>query len=100
MRRRNAIGRVVSRLRFERNWSQDVLAARLQCEGVDVSRDMLANIESGRSKVTEDFIIGCQRVFQIQIILLFSKEVRELDEKLAQRNAAKSSKSRPRNAKG
>ena len=32
MRRLNIIGPVVIKLRFERGWSQEVLAARLQCQ--------------------------------------------------------------------
>lgn len=84
MRRQNLIGSVVAKLRFERKWTQEILAARLQCQGVDVSRDMLANIESGRTKVTDEQIAGFQRAFGVRIILFFPKSVQELDEKLAQ----------------
>ncbi len=94
MRRRNVIGRIVSRLRSERNWSQDVLAARLQCEGVDVSRDMLARIELGITKVSDEFILGLQRVFRIPIIQLFPQDVQDLDEQLAKCAAAKLPKPR------
>jgi len=41
----NIIGPVVIKLRFERGWSQEILAARLQCQEDDISRDVLANIE-------------------------------------------------------
>jgi transcriptional regulator with XRE-family HTH domain len=85
MRHLNIIGPVVAKLRFERKWTQEILAARAQCQGVDVSRDMLANIESGRTKVTDEQIVGLQRAFGVRIILLFPKAVQELDEKFVQR---------------
>ena len=85
MRRRNIIGPLLAKLRFERGWSQEIMAARLQCEGVDISRDMLANMESGRSQITDRHLIGFQRAFGICMIRLFPLAVQELDEKLAQR---------------
>jgi transcriptional regulator with XRE-family HTH domain len=85
MRRLNVIGALVAKLRFERNWTQELLAARLQREGVDVSRDMLANIESGRTQITDEHIMGLQKAFGTQIIRLFPLAVQALDEKYAQR---------------
>jgi transcriptional regulator with XRE-family HTH domain len=101
MRRRNVIiGRRVVRLRFERNWTQEILAARLQCEGVNVSRLMVAKIELGYNKVNEDLILGLQKVFRVPIIQLFPKEIQDLDEIFAARTAGKPLKSRSRHAKG
>ena len=101
MRRRNVIiGRKVAYLRFQQNWTQEILAARLQCQGVNVSRLMVAKIELGYNKVNEDLIIGLQKVFCIPIIQLFPKEIQDLDEKFTQEAAARSLKSRPRHAKG
>ena len=91
MRHLNIIGPVVIKLRFERRWSQEVLAARLQCQEVDISRDVLANIESGRTQVTDKHIIALQRAFQVQVIRLFPQSVQELDEQFAKRE-----KDRPR----
>jgi transcriptional regulator with XRE-family HTH domain len=100
MRRRNVIGRIVSRLRSERNWTQEILAARLQCEGADISRDMIAKIELGRTKISDECIIGLQKVFRIQIVRLFPPNIQDLDKKFAGYAAAKSSKARPRHAQG
>ena len=101
MARRNVIvGRRVAYLRFKEDWTQEILAARLQCLGVNVSRLMIAKIELGYNKVNEDLIIGLQRVFRIPIIQLFPKEIQDLDEKFTQEAAARSLKSRPRHAKG
>ena len=83
MRRLNIIGPAVTKLRFEREWTQEILAARLQCQGVNVSRDMLANIESGRTQITDEHIMAFQQVFGVRIILFFPKSVQELDEKYA-----------------
>ena len=83
---RNPIGRIVSRLRSERDWSQAHLATKLQCAGVDVSRDMLARVELGITKVSVGFLLGLQRVFRVPIIRLFPKQVQEMDEQFAHRN--------------
>src|SRR5260221_10753142 len=85
MSRLNIIGRAVARLRFERGWTQDLLAARLQCQGADVSRQMLANIESGRTQVTDVHIVAFQKVFGVRVARLFPETVQELDGKLTER---------------
>jgi transcriptional regulator with XRE-family HTH domain len=81
--RLNTIGQAVGRLRYERGWTQDLLAARLQCQGADVSRQMLANIESGRTQVTDEHILAFQKVFRVPIVMLFPKSDQELDERFA-----------------
>ena len=81
----NTIGPAVAKLRFEREWTQEILAARLQCQGVNVSREVLANIESGRTQITDEHIMAFQQVFGVRIILFFPKSVQELDEKYAAR---------------
>jgi len=87
---RNPIGRIVSRLRSEQNWSQQDLATQLQCEGVDVSRDMLARVELGITKASVDFLLGVQKVFCLPIIRFFSKQIQDLDAIYAKRVANKS----------
>ena len=99
MRSRNVIGRTVSRLRYERNWTQDILVARLQCEGVDISRQMLARIELGHTKVSDAILIGLHRVFRIPIVRFFPQEVQILDERFAG-NTARVLKTHSRHAKG
>jgi transcriptional regulator with XRE-family HTH domain len=88
MKHLNVIGPVVVKLRLERGWTQEITAARLQCQGLDVSRDMLANIESGRTQVTDIHIMAFQKVFGLRIVLLFPKTVQELDGKFASREGA------------
>jgi hypothetical protein len=50
---------------------------------------MLANIESGRSQVTDRHIIAFQKVFSIRIARLFPEAAQELDGKLAEREMLK-----------
>jgi transcriptional regulator with XRE-family HTH domain len=101
MRRRNVIiGRRVAYLRVERKWTQEILAARMQCQGLDVSRQAVARVELGHTKVTEDWILALQKVFHIPIIRLFPKEIQDLDEEFAKAAALKPPKSRSRHAQG
>lgn len=96
---RNVTGRRIAYLRSEQNLSQEVLVARLQCEGLDISRDVLANIETGRTEVKDVLLPYFQRALRVQIMRLFPTYVQVLDEKLAVRAAARSLKTRSRNAK-
>lgn len=83
----NIIGPVVIKLRFERGWSQEILAARLQCQEHDISRDVVANIESGRQQITDKHIRALQKAFEVPVVRLFPKPVQELDEKFSLRVA-------------
>ena len=100
---RNPIGRIVSRLRSEKNWSQERLALRLQCEGVDVSRDMLARVELGITKASVDFLLGVQKVFCLPIIRFFSKQIQDLDaiyaKRIADQSPAPAKKPRRKNSR-
>jgi transcriptional regulator with XRE-family HTH domain len=95
---RNITGRGIAYVRSEQNLSQEILAAKLQCEGLDISRDVLANIETGRAEVKDDFLPFFQRALGVPIVRFFSQEVRDLDAILAARDAARSLKTRSRNA--
>ena len=89
VRRLNVIGRMVAKLRFELEWTQDTLVARMQCRGVEITRDVLANIESGRTKATDLHLLGFQRAFDLQIICFFPEEIQKLDAAIGRRNAGK-----------
>jgi transcriptional regulator with XRE-family HTH domain len=85
----NIIGPMVIKLRFERGWSQETLAARLQCQEDDISRDVLANIETGRSQVTDKHIAAFQKVFEVEITQLFPKSIQDRDVIFANRGAGR-----------
>jgi transcriptional regulator with XRE-family HTH domain len=98
MRRRNVTGRRLAYLRSEQEMSQDTLAARLQCEGLDITRDVVANMECGRTEIPDDYLRFLQKALRVPIVLFFSKEVQDLDEKFARLRAARL-KRRLRNGK-
>ena len=91
----NIIGPVVIKLRFERGWSQETLAARLQCQQDDISRDVLANIETGRTQVTDKHIEALQKAFEVEVIRLFPKSIQERDVIFANRGAGRPRKKPP-----
>jgi transcriptional regulator with XRE-family HTH domain len=79
MLRKNSTGRQVAYWRYQNKWTQKTLAARLQCLGFDISREMLANIEVGSRGVEDNWLVAFQRVFHIPIIRLFPPEVQGSD---------------------
>ena len=85
MKRRNIIGSYLAKLRHQLGLNQEDMSARLQRHGVDISRQMLANMESGRTQITDLHLIGFLKVFRICLIQLFPLEIRALDEEFARR---------------
>jgi transcriptional regulator with XRE-family HTH domain len=65
------IGRKVAKLRYQRNWSQVSLVARLQVQRCKITRDILANIETKRTIVTDKHIAAFVRAFGVNIAELF-----------------------------
>ncbi len=49
----NVIGRNVARFRYQKGWSQDLLVTKMQLLGIYNNRDIMANIETLQSIVTE-----------------------------------------------
>ncbi len=76
----NVIGPMIAKLRCQRNWSQQLLAAKMQVKGFDITRDVIANIESRRSIATDEHIIGFLRVFGVRVKDLFPRDIQELDD--------------------
>jgi transcriptional regulator with XRE-family HTH domain len=67
----NVVGRKVAKLRYQRAWTQDMLVARLQVRGCDITRDILANIETRRSVATDKHVFFLAEVFGVEIAELF-----------------------------
>lgn len=67
----NLIGRAVARLRYQREWTQDQLVAKMQVRGCCITRDVLANVETRRSSVTDKQIEHFAAVFRVRIDELF-----------------------------
>jgi transcriptional regulator with XRE-family HTH domain len=83
MHRQNVTGRWIAYVRSEQNMSQETLAAHLQCDGLDISRQMLANIESGRKRVEDSMLPYFQRALEVPIVRFFPQEVRDYDARIA-----------------
>ena len=77
--------------------SQDTLTARLQCEGMDITREVLANKESGRTEITDKDLEYFHLALQVPIAWLFSHDVQKNEEKFARRWAARKLKTKSRN---
>jgi hypothetical protein len=75
--RSNLVGPAIAKLRYQRGWRQDDLVAKLQILGCDMTRDVLANIETRRSPVTDTQIDFFCRVFGVQVQDLFPPPCRE-----------------------
>jgi transcriptional regulator with XRE-family HTH domain len=88
MRKQNVTGRGIAYVRSEQNLSQETLAARLQCDGLDISRQMLANIEIGRKRVEDEMLPYFQRALGVPIARFFPQAVRDFDARLAASAAA------------
>jgi transcriptional regulator with XRE-family HTH domain len=70
-RNANIIGRNVAKFRYQAGWTQEFLAARMQLLGCYISRDIIANIETRRSTVTDKLIAFFAMVFRIPLHFLF-----------------------------
>lgn len=79
MRFQNVTGRRVAYLRYQKKWTQDRLAAKLQCKGVDISRLSLARMEWGVTKISDTVLAGLQKVFCLPIVQFFPQEIQDLD---------------------
>ena len=70
-RNANIIRRNVAKFRYQAGWTQEFLAARMQLLGCYISRDIIANIETRRSTVTDKCIAFFAMVFRVPLHCLF-----------------------------
>src|SRR4051812_16550909 len=88
----NVIGRNIAKLRYQRGWTQDTLVGKLQLLGCYMTRDILANIETLRSPVTDKQIEFFAEIFHVDVWDLFppkrhfSGHVVGLDARIVTRN--------------
>ena len=74
MKKLNVIGRQVGRLRYQRGWTQEMLAGRLQLAGWIISRSGISKIENG-SVYIPDFRLPClAQLLGVAIADLYPKE--------------------------
>ena len=67
----NIIGRNVAKFRYQAGWTQEFLAVRMQLLGCYINRDIIANIETHGSTVTDKRIAFFAMVFRIPLHCLF-----------------------------
>ena len=67
MKGSNLIARQVSRLRYQRNWTQDELADILQKTGWRISRSGVSKIEGGSMYVPDFRMVWLASVFKVQL---------------------------------
>lgn len=72
----NVIGQNVAKFRYQRGWTQDELVGKLQLRGCYMTRDILANIETQRSIVTDKQIEFFAEIFGIKEGNLFPEKRR------------------------
>jgi transcriptional regulator with XRE-family HTH domain len=73
LKRQNLIGRNIGRLRYQRGWTQDMLAAKLQLAGWMVSRSKISRIESEQAHVYDFQVFVFADVFDVEVKTLFPK---------------------------
>jgi transcriptional regulator with XRE-family HTH domain len=61
----NLVGPNIVKFRWERDWTQEELASRLQVNGCYMTRDMIANIESQRRCVFDYQLDAFAEVFGV-----------------------------------
>ena len=70
---RNLVGPTISRLRNGKGLSQPQFAAIFQRQGWDMSREVLAQIETGRRRLTDFEVVFIARCLKIPVTDLFPK---------------------------
>ena len=59
------------KFRHQAGWTQDVLAAKMQLLGCYMTREIIANIETRRSSVTDKQVVILAEVFGEEVGSLF-----------------------------
>jgi transcriptional regulator with XRE-family HTH domain len=74
---RNILGPQLMRIRNERGWSQADLARECQIKGWDVSRDIIARIESQVRWVGDFEVLEIARALGVPVVELFPKPLQK-----------------------
>jgi len=73
----NIVGPEIRKLRFQKGWTQGVLAARCSRAGWDVSENIIAKIEARIRCVTDEEIVRLAAALEVGIEELFPVRVRK-----------------------
>jgi transcriptional regulator with XRE-family HTH domain len=93
---RNVVGPQIRKLRFQKKWTQEFLAERLQLAGWDCTRSRLAKIEARQIWVADFELLYFAKVFKANIESLYpSLDPQRNDPRLV----SKMEKSRPQRSR-
>jgi transcriptional regulator with XRE-family HTH domain len=70
----NVIGRNIGKLRYQKGWTQDELAVKMQLLGCYMTRQIITNIENRLSSVSDKRIEYFAEVFDVQVGDLFPQK--------------------------
>lgn len=73
MKHLNLVGPQVKRLRLLRGWTQEMLSAKLQLAGWNISRESLDKLEARTLYVGDHQLFFLAKVFEISVRKLFPK---------------------------
>lgn len=59
------IGKNIKLIREQKGITQELLATRLQLEGIDMTRSAVAKIEVGQRHVYVDELVAIQKIFNV-----------------------------------
>lgn len=71
VKRQNIVGAQIRKLRYNRGWSQAQLAVQLQLKGLDIAREVVAQIEGQSHCVKDKDLPYFARVFRVGLAELF-----------------------------
>jgi len=71
----NLVGPQVRRFRAEKGWTQETLAAKLQVEGWDVSRESLAKLEAQFRRVPDCELLFLAKTLEVEVTDLFPAKI-------------------------
>ncbi len=74
MERLNEVGSQIRRLRYQRGWTQEILAAKLQIHGWDISREGVAKVEGGYHRVSDRQLLCLCRAFKSNLQAFYPGE--------------------------
>ena len=94
----NLIGPQVRKLRNQKNWTQEALAAKLQVEGWDVSRESVAKLEAQFRRAPDCELLFLAKVLGIDLMDLFPAklDLKKLDPSLRLKVSTKHPRSKKR----
>lgn len=72
------VGQNIRRLREKSNLTQEMLSARLQIEGCDITRSAIAKIEVGQRHLYPDEIILIKKILKVSFDEIFDVEKQEI----------------------